>query len=318
MSKLIGIGECLIDFLPAKTPNQYAMKAGGAPVNVCACVAGLKKDSFFLGKLSEDYFGEFLLKNIERYNIKTDYISYSSKPTSLAFVSLDAKGDRHFSFYRDDNADLLLDKNEIKASYFERGDILHMCSVGLVESPSKYAHIKAINLAKQKGANLFFDVNIRLSLYPSEKNCRDTILEFLPYAKVIKITDEELEFLFGKLEEHVAIKKLFDVSKEAKFVFLTKGGNGATVYDRNLNNITKPAIKTKVVDTTGAGDCFIGCVIYKFLTAKKELLLKDMSGVLNFAIAGSSIVITKKGAMNAMPKLGQIKKILKEMPNGIN
>lgn len=313
MPKLIGIGECLIDFLPAKTKNQYIMKAGGAPVNVCACVAILGEQSYFLGKLSKDYFGEFLLNNIKKYSVKSDYISYSDKPTSLAFVNLDKNGERHFSFYRDNNADLLLDEKEIKESYFEKGDILHMCSVGLVESPSKSAHIKAIQLAKQKGASVFFDVNIRLSLYPSEKNCRDTILKFLPYADVVKLTDEELEFLFGKLEEKTAVKKLLDISKVAKFIFITKGEKGAVVFDRNLNCIKKPARKVKVVDTTGAGDCFIGCVIYQFLVSKKELSFQDMDEILNFAIAGSSIVVTKKGAMNAMPKLGQIKKILKEM-----
>ncbi|MCK9319996.1 carbohydrate kinase [Methanoculleus sp.] len=317
MSKLIGIGECLIDFLPAKN-NQYIMKSGGAPVNVCACVAMLGEKSYFLGKLSKDFFGEFLLKNIKNSGINTEYISYSNESTSLAFVSLDEKGDRHFSFYRDNNADLLLDENEVKSEYFEKGDVLHMCSVGLVESPSKYAHIKAIKLAKQNNSFICFDVNIRLSLYPSEKKCKDTVLEFLPYANIIKLTDEELEFLIGKIDEKNAIQKLFEISKDAKFVFLTKGENGATVYDRNLNSIKKPALKVKVVDTTGAGDCFIGCVIYKLLTIKNELQLKDMAEVLNFAIAGSSIVVTKKGAMNAMPNLKQVNKVLKEIHNENN
>lgn len=308
MPKLIGIGECLIDFLPTEKYN-YAMKPGGAPTNVCACVAKLGQEAHFLGKLSQDYFGKFLLNNIKEYGVKTDFVSFSKRPTSLAIINLDEKGDRSFSFYRENNADLLLNKEDVKEEYFNENDVLHMCSVGLVESPSKYAHIKAIELAKKAKTLISFDVNLRPMLYPSEENLKQTVKEFLPFADFVKVADDELNFIAGKHEEEHQIKKLFEIAKDAKFVFLTKGENGASVYNRDLNKIERKAVKVNAVDTTGAGDSFIGAVIYKFLS-NPNLKFEDLKNVLDFAVATSSIVVTKKGAMNAMPKLEEVNKIL--------
>ena len=190
MKKVICIGECLIDFVPESQGMTYTAKAGGAPCNVCACVAKLGGNGYYLGKIGTDVFARFLLQNMNSWHIKTDYVTISDYPTALAFVTLDEHGDREFSFYRTQSADLMLDESDIPHDFIGQGDILHFCSVGLVESPSKYAHIKAISEATACGAIVSFDVNIREKLWSSIGECVATIKEFLPFAHIVKVTDD--------------------------------------------------------------------------------------------------------------------------------
>lgn len=315
MAKLIGIGEAIVDIFPSN--NDYTPMAGGAPLNVCACVSKFGANSYYLGKLSTDAFGSFLFENIKNSGVKTEFISFSKKNSPLAFVHLESNGERSFSFYRENTADLELNRNDILSKYFNKSDILHMCSVALSNKLGKGAHRKAIKLCKKAGGNVFFDVNVRLSLYKSEKDCKKTIKQFLKYADVLKVSEDELEFLTDKADIDVAIENLFKKAKNAKLIFLTKGENGATVYNRELKSISEPAFKTNVVDTTGAGDCFIGCVIYKFLENSTEFSLNNkifplnkLNEVLKFALAGASVVISRKGAIEAIPTLDEIESVL--------
>lgn len=314
MSKVVCIGESLIDFMPTGDELSFVAKAGGAPSNVCACIAKLGGIGCYLGKLGEDIFSRFLLKNMQKYDVNTDYTVIDGRyQTALAFVSHDENGDREFNFYRKQSCDLMLDESEIPSDILKKGDILHFCSVGLVESPSKYAHIRAIQLAKQNDCIVSFDVNVRERLWDSIDNCVKTIKEFLAYADIVKVTDEELVLLTQEKEEKNAVKHIFDLAKSSKLLVVTKGGEGAVVYDRNGNNYFSKAVDVKVVDTTGAGDCFIGCLLYKMNIGEANLTLDGIKDAMDFASLGCGVVISKKGAIESMPKLKDIEKLKEQL-----
>ena len=310
MSKVVCIGESLIDFMPTGEDLTFAAKAGGAPSNVCACIAKLGGVGCYLGKLSEDIFSRFLLANMKKWGVNTDYTIIDKRyQTALAFVSHDENGDREFNFYRNQSCDLLLDKSEIPNDLFEKGDILHFCSVGLVESPSKCAHKRAIELAKANDCIVSFDVNVRERLWDNIENCVSTIKEFLSVADIVKVTDDELVLLTGENNEEVAVKQLFDLAKQSKLLIVTKGGSGASVYDRTGNTYFSAAADVNVVDTTGAGDCFIGCVLYKLNCGEANLTLDGIKQAMDFASLGCGVVIGKKGAIESMPTQEDIKKL---------
>ncbi len=310
MSKVVCIGESLIDFMPTGEELTFVAKAGGAPSNVCACISKLGGTGCYLGKLSEDIFSRFLLKNMQKWGVNTDYtIIDKNYQTALAFVSLDENGDREFNFYRKQSCDLMLDKSEIPDNILQKGDILHFCSVGLVESPSKYAHLKAIDLAKQNNCIVSFDVNVRERLWDNIDNCVNTIKEFLAFADIVKVTDEELVLLTKQTDETKGVKQLFKLAKNSKLLVLTKGSEGAVVYDRNGNNYFSKAANVNVVDTTGAGDCFIGCLLYKINCGDACLTVDGIKDAMDFASLGCGVVIGKKGAIESMPTQEDIKNL---------
>jgi len=176
MGILFSIGEILIDFIPRqkgialKDVASFTRVPGGAPANVAAAVAKFGGAASLITKLGEDAFGDFLLEQMTEFGVRTDKIVRTKEAnTGLAFVSLRENGERDFSFYRSPSADLLLKESEIDADWFQQGDFLHFCSVDLVESPIKYAHLKAIGASKARGGILSFDPNVRL---PARKSTR--------------------------------------------------------------------------------------------------------------------------------------------------
>ncbi|MDY5440050.1 MAG: carbohydrate kinase [Eubacteriales bacterium] len=306
MNKVICMGECLIDFLQSGDNLTFSAKAGGAPANVAAAVAKLGGQGYYLGKLSNDVFGKFLLQNMQTYNINTDFCTTCDYQTALAFVTNDENGDRKFNFYRKDTADLMFDESDVKAEFFKKGDILHFCSVGLTMSKSRYAHVKAIELARQNGAIISFDVNLRPNLWDSQRNLINSVKEFMIYADILKVSNDELVTITELNDEKTAVKTLFSIATDCKLIFITKGKDGMTVYDKNLNEVSEKSAQTKVVDTTGAGDCFIGSVLFCISTKNMPLTLTNMDKVLKFASIACSKVVAKQGAMNAMPTLDGI------------
>lgn len=316
MGRLFSIGEVLIDFIPMqkgkalKDVQSFERAPGGAPANVAAAVAKYGAESAMITKLGMDAFGDFLIEELQKIGVKTDKIKRTKEAnTGLAFVSLREDGERDFSFYRNPSADLLLSEDEIEESWFAKGDILHFCSVDLVESPMKKAHEKAIRLVKENGGIISFDPNVRLPLWNSAEECRQTILEFIPKAHIIKISDEELAFITGITNEKEAIENLF--TGDVKAVIYTKGANGANLYTKNAK-YESTGFKVEVQDTTGAGDAFIGGFLYKLL--EKEVNHDNLIDVLNehhqeiltFANASGAITTTGKGAISSLPTKEEI------------
>lgn len=320
MRTMYSIGEVLIDFIPLqkgkalKDVVEFERAPGGAPANVAAAVAKYGGRASMITKLGNDAFGDFLLEQLQQAGVMTDNISRTSEAnTGLAFVSLRADGERDFSFYRKPSADLLLHESEIEENWFEEGDILHFCSVDLVESPMKQAHVKAIRLAKDKGSIISFDPNVRLPLWEHPEACRNTILEFIPNAHLVKISDEELEFITGIDEVDRAIQSLF--VGDVKAVIFTKGSQGAELYVKG-QQFQSSGFAVDVQDTTGAGDAFIGGFLYKLLETNvrqqnlEEVLHKYHQEILTYANASGALTTTGKGAISSLPTKEEIIQLL--------
>ncbi|NIK79382.1 fructokinase [Paenibacillus castaneae] len=315
MSVVYTIGEALIDFIPdtrgleLKAVVNFKKEAGGAPANVACAVARLGGKSAFIGKLGIDAFGDFLEETLESVGVDTRYIVRTSEAnTALAFVSLKADGDRDFSFYRNPSADMLLSESEIDASWFAADDILHYCSVDLIEAPVKYAHLKAIKEMKAAGGLISFDPNVRLPLWRDHEECRQTILSFIPLSHIVKISSDELAFITGIEDEQQALASLF--VGEVQAVIYTRGSEGAAWYSKDYH-ANAPGQKVAVVDTTGAGDAFIGALLYQLQLHNGSLEginSVEAERIITFANTAAALTTTRAGAISSLPSLEEITK----------
>ena len=311
MKKVIAIGEALIDFIPhekGKALNDvenFLRVPGGAPLNVAAAVAKLGGKSQMLTKLGQDGFGDAILNEVKPLGVDVSRISRTNEAnTALAFVSLREDGERDFSFYRNPSADMLLSAEEICVEDFNEKDILHFCSVSLIDAPIKEAHRRAIEIAKEKGCLISFDPNVRLPLWKNPEDCRKAILEFLPLSNIVKISDEELEFITGIKDEKEALD--FLLTGDVKVIIYTKGTNGAEFITKE-RVIFSPSFKVSAQDTTGAGDSFIGSLLYQ--VAEGEYSLEELvtlseekvQEILTFSNATAALTVCKKGAIGALP-----------------
>ena len=266
-STLFSIGEALIDMIPSRVGcsfdevSSFSPRTGGAPANVCAAFARLGGKSAFLSQLGDDPFGHKIARELAACGIDLSHLAFTDKAsTALAFVSLEEDGSRTFSFYRKPSADLLYSPEQVDPALFTTAFALHFCSVSLVESPMREAHKAAIAAARQAGALVSFDPNLRFPLWPDREALYRTVWEFLPQADILKVSDEELEFLTGTTDIEKALPKLF--TGHVQLVVYTCGSAGAYAYTRTAQGFA--AVKpVKAVDTTGAGDGFIGSFLWQ-------------------------------------------------------
>ncbi|HHX60901.1 MAG TPA: aminoimidazole riboside kinase [Epulopiscium sp.] len=308
MAQVWTIGEALIDFIPEqkgvglKDVVTFKKAPGGAPANVAAAVSILGGKSAFIGKLGKDAFGDYLVEVLEEVGVETKYIKRTNQAnTALAFVSLKEDGERDFSFYRNPSADMLLNEEEIDRGSFNQGDILHFCSVSLVDAPVRQAHVGAIKAVQDVGGIICFDPNIRLPLWDNHAEYRRVIQHFLPEADILKISEDELEFITEIKNEKEAINSLLQLN--AKILIVTRGGQGVSAYAQG-KEINVPGYSVDTVDTTGAGDSFIGSFLHQLVDKKIDLnniqeeTLKEM---LLFSNAAAALTTTKQGAITALP-----------------
>jgi len=307
-NKLCGIGEALIDFIPEvkgqrlKDVPSFTRVAGGAPANVVGAVTKLGIPSKFLTKLGDDPFGDYIVEVLDQAGIDTSNIERDQEgETALAFVSLAADGNRDFKFYRKNSADLKYNVEDIPTDVLDDCGMIHFCSVDLVESPMKQAHKKLIDMAIAQNVKVSFDPNLRFSLWDDLDQLKETVNEFLDYADIIKISDEELEFITGYTDIKDAVPGL--LSKRAKYVVYTKGKDGAEVYTKD-GVVEASGYTVDVRDTTGAGDSFIGAFLYCLLRDEVEDLnsvsKETLHSYLDFANAYAANTTTKEGALAAM------------------
>lgn len=262
MKHLVAIGEALIDFAPAragkpiKATESFIPNVGGAPANVCGAYVRLGGKAVMLTLLGEDPFGDKIVEELASYGIDVNYIQRTEKAnTSLAFVALDQQGDREFAFFRKPGADMLYRPEDVPREVFQNAYALHFCSVSLGDYPMKEAHRQAIQYAREAGALISFDPNLRPQLWQDEEALRQAVREFLPYADILKISDEELPFITGKTHMEEALPDLFAAG--ISVVLYTQGRQGASVYTKQAQAHV-PGNGIRAVDTTGAGDGFIG------------------------------------------------------------
>ena len=318
-NKLCGIGEALIDFIPdvkgerLKDVPSFTRVAGGAPANVIGAVTKLGIPSKMLTKLGDDPFGDYIIDVLNDAGIDTSNIERDQEgETALAFVSLAADGNRDFKFYRKNSADLRYSVDDIPENILDDCGMIHFCSVDLVESPMKEAHKKLIDMAIEQGGKVSFDPNLRFSLWDDLDALKKTVNDFIPYADIIKISDEELEFITGKTDIKDAVPDL--LSGRAKYVIYTKGADGAEIYTKD-GVVEAPGYSIDVRDTTGAGDSFIGAFLFCILRDEIDDLdsvSKDkLYEYLDFANAYAANTSTKEGALAAMATMDEIQEWIK-------
>lgn len=321
MKKVYSIGEALIDFIPSVTDSDlkdvpsFRRVMGGAPANVAMTVSKLGGKSHFISKLGQDAFGDHITEQLETYGVDTRYVFKTAEAnTGLAFVSLKKDGQRDFSFYRKPSADMLLSKDEVADIPFESGDILHFCSVDLIEAPVKYAHKQVIEDAVKHGAVISFDPNVRLPLWPDEASCRDTIQAFIPLADIVKVSDEELTFITGIEDEEAALQSLFQ--GRVNRVIYTKGKKGAMLLTKDFT-VSHGGFKVEAIDTTGAGDAFIGSFIHQLTKRDTQDVLteEDYRKMLTFSNAFAALTTTKHGAVESLPSIDDTHVFIDKMDN---
>lgn len=308
---VVALGELLIDFTLNGNSNQgnpmFEANPGGAPCNVLSMLSNLGKKTAFIGKVGKDQFGVMLKNTICDCGIDSRYLLMDEEVhTTLAFVHTFEDGDREFSFYRNPGADMMLNENEISDEMVSDTKIFHYGTLSMTHENVRKATIKAIESAKKKGAIISLDPNLREPLWDSLDTAKEQIKKAISYCDILKISDNEIQFLTGVEDYDEGIKKLrseFDIP----LICLTMGKDGSRAYYKDIR-IEVPGFKQEnVIDTTGAGDTFCACVLNYVLEHELDNLneenLKDM---LTFANAAASLVTTKKGAIRSMPKKSEV------------
>lgn len=302
MNKLYCLGELLIDFQSIgygslKETKQFVKNAGGAPANVCVQAVKLGIDAAYLTQVGADAFGDFLTDTLRDEGVDTEFVKKNKNyDTSLAFVSFEENGERHFSFYRRSAADLHFTPQDFADVVFEKGDVLEFGSVALATQTAADTHISLIERAKKAGAVVCFDPNLRLNLWV-ENELRAVVKKFLPYADVVKMGKDEAEFVFEK-DADDAVSDIMACG--AKILLLTDGGAGARLYTQNGLLCARKGYKVNTVDTTGAGDSFFGGFIAGFMDAGCDYGSAHLEGILDFACKCGAYTTTNYGAIPAM------------------
>ena len=316
MKRLLAIGEALIDWIPAESGRPirhvtaFQPKVGGAPANVVGAYVKLGGSGSMITQLGDDPFGDKIVEELMDCGIDCAYIKRTKEAnTSLAFVALQDDGNREFSFYRKPGADMLLQPEAVEEAWFKDIFALHFCSVSLGNWPMKEAHRKAIRCAREAGAIVSFDPNLRLALWDDTDELRRVVREFAPMADILKVSDEELEFITGKTDIADALPEL--LAGNTKMVIYTKGSDGAECYTKNAKGFAASQ-KVSAVDTTGAGDGFIGSFLYCLsrdgvdAAGIPALTAEKMEEYLAFSNKFCGISVTKLGAIASYPTLAEM------------
>lgn len=307
MLDVVALGELLIDFAAkSKDPDGYptmAANPGGAPGNFLAALNVYGKKTAFLGKVGADTFGHLLLGTLQKAGIETKgVIADPDYFTTLAFVTFDSAGDRSFSFARKPGADTQLCWEEVDQSLIDEARVFHFGTLSLTDEPARTATRKAASYAKETGKLISCDPNLRVPLWRSEEEAREQMLWSLQQADLVKISDNEVSFLWACSPEEGAEKLLreFDV----KLAMVTLGAEGCLLRTKNAC-FRAPAPKVHPVDTTGAGDIFGGSAVARFLDLKKApdaLTQEDLSYIGAYALMAASLSTEHSGGIPSIPE----------------
>ncbi|MCX7820259.1 MAG: carbohydrate kinase [Brevinematales bacterium] len=309
MFDVVTLGEILIDFTPVEVNKQILLEKnpGGAPANVAVGVSRLGLKAAFIGKVGDDGFGYFLKDTLEKNNVDTKGLVIDKYyNTTLAFVELDEKGDRNFTFVRKNGADTKLKPSEINREIIANTKIFHFGSLSMTDEPSLSATIKAI---KSTRGLISFDPNLRPPLWKDLKLARERILRIMKYVNILKVSEEELYFLTNINN----IEKATDLLRQefkTRIILVTLGENGCFYSIENERGYVKSP-RVKAVDTTGAGDSFLAGFLYYFISNEN---LK-MEEALKFANTVAAITVTKRGAIPALPDLKEVIEFKNKVPS---
>lgn len=308
---LYSVGEMVIDFTPGTEPDSYVANPGGAPANVAIAMSRMGKKCIFTGKVGADDFGTQLIRVLEENHVTVGCGTRCEQAvTTLVFVSLKENGERSFTFARKPGADMYLDIRDIHMEKLLASRIIHAGSCSLSAGQAAEATRYALRQGKLSGKIVSFDFNYRAPMWKEdEKRAAAAVREVLPWVDLLKLSEEEL-FLLEK-EEPISFMEHFGL----QVLVITKGEQGSKAYFRE-KCIEVPAIKTKAVDTNGAGDAFWGGFLTGILESGKEradhLAQEDIRTGLLTGSAMGSLAVRKPGAIPALPFREQVERLLRE------
>lgn len=303
---IVAIGESLIDFIPLKSKTDdsldYSGSVGGAPANVLAAAAKYGLKTAFIGKVGADSFGSLILNVLKNSNIDTTTMQTTKEhPTTLAFVSLDESGDRSFSFYRNQTADVMIHPDEIDEGALSSCRIFHLGSVSLTCEPTRSTTHHALQMAMQNGAIISYDPNIRELLWGDLTEMKREILRVMEFADIVKVSEEELFFLSDSTdlqEGMLALRDRYDLC----CLVVTLGDKGCILL-YNGEFYQHPSYRVDTIDTTGAGDSFCGSLLYQLLKEEdfRRIPAEKIPGILKFCNAAGALATTKYAAIPSLP-----------------
>ena len=312
---VVTLGELLIDFtdngMSAQGNTMFEANPGGAPCNVLAMLNKLGPPTAFIGKVGKDIFGLKLKSVLEEVGIDTsNLIVDEDARTTLAFVQTFEDGDRDFSFYRNPGADMLLTADEVDGELVKSARLFHFGTLSMTHEGVREATKKAIRLAKEAGAVVSFDPNLRPPLWKSLDDAKEQAAYGFTQCDVLKISDNEIQWFTGEEDYDKGIEKLRQ-EYDIPLILLSMGKDGSRAYYKDLRVEIPSFIQKETIETTGAGDTFGGCCLHYVLEygldGLNEERLKEM---LTFANAAASIITTRKGALRVMPEVEEVKRFI--------
>lgn len=308
---VVALGELLIDFTDNGVSGQgntiFEANPGGAPCNVLSMLQNLGKKTAFIGKVGADAFGQMLIQAVRARGINTDnLLTDDVVHTTLAFVHTDREGDRSFSFYRNPGADMMLRWDEVHQEMLGDTRIFHFGTLSMTERQIGNVTKKAVERAKSEGALISFDPNLRPPLWKSLEDAKDKMWYGIGQCDILKISDDEIYFLTGTQDINRGIEIILSRSNP-RLVCATMGKNGSKAFCNGKSVFCEPFLRNDTIETTGAGDTFMACVLNTVLEKGLEALSeKELLEMLRFANAASSIITTRKGALKVMPEKNEV------------
>ena len=315
---VVALGELLIDFTENGTSAQgnpvFEANPGGAPCNVLAMLRKLDKTCAFIGKVGNDMFGQQLKAVAEEAGIDMSGLRMDDTVhTTLAFVKTYEDGDRDFSFYRNPGADMMLTEDELPMDMIRDTRIFHFGTLSMTHEGVRQATRVAVLAAKQAGAIISFDPNLRPPLWDSLNEARGQMLWGLSQADVVKIADNEIEFLTDTSDYDKGARLLRERFPGIRLLNVTAGANGSYAFCGDRKTFVPSFLLGGTIETTGAGDTFCASVLDFVLAHGTDGLSKDdLKAMLRFANAAAYLVTTRRGAIRSMPQRQQVEAILKE------
>ena len=308
---VVAMGELLIDFTMNGKSEQgnplFEANPGGAPCNVLAILKKYGKETGFIGKVGSDQFGQMLKGTLEEVGIDTaGLVMDAGYNTTLAFVHTAEDGDRTFSFYRKPGADMMLAEGEINYEMIDNTKIFHFGTLSMTDNPAREATKAAVAYAKAHGKLISFDPNLRPPLWGNLEDAKEAMDYGFKIADIVKIADNEIEFMTGKSDMNEAIEVL-TAQYDIKLLLVTLGKDGSVAIYNKERVFVPGFIQENTIETTGAGDTFGGSVLAYVCEHGIEHLTKDnLMQMLTLANAGASLITTRKGALRVMPEMSEI------------
>ena len=312
---VLALGELLIDFTENGISGQgntiFEANPGGAPCNVLAMLNKLGHKTAFMGKVGVDIFGNKLKAVLDEVGIDTSALVMDADVrTTLAFVQTFADGDRDFSFYRNPGADMMLKEEELKTDMLSECEIFHFGTLSMTHDEVRRATKKAIALAKENGALISFDPNLRPPLWSSLDLAKEQVAYGLGQCDVLKISDNEIQWFTGKEDYDEGIAVLQE-TYHIPLILLSLGKEGSRAYYKGLRVEKAPYLQENTIETTGAGDTFGGsCLHFVLKYGLDNLDEEKLLEMLSFANGAASLITTRKGALKVMPEVDEVKKLI--------